>query len=162
MEKEASASSLCVWGEMSYLCNDYTVERFVSIEIMTQLKLEYSDLNWEVIFLSKWMVYSVWIKAPHICWYHFLFTSVIINHETASTQILKWNFYPPNLTSASKYVVNDRFFYRMYKNTEHKILKNIFCSFHIYLHLSIPCTHCLNKTKVSLVCLLSLLTEFNR
>lgn len=45
MEKEASASSLCVWGEMSYLCNDYTVERFVSIEIMTQLKLEYSDLN---------------------------------------------------------------------------------------------------------------------
>lgn len=42
------------------------------------LKLEYSNLNWEMIFLSGWIVYSAGIRALHICWYHFLFTSVVI------------------------------------------------------------------------------------
>lgn len=40
MEKEASASTISIsMREMSYLCNYYTVESFVSIEIMTQLNL---------------------------------------------------------------------------------------------------------------------------
>lgn len=66
------------------------------------LKLEYYDLNWETIFLSKWIVYSVWIKAPHICWYHFLFTSVIIDNETTSTQVRKRNSYPPKFHKCLK------------------------------------------------------------
>ena len=73
------------------------------------LKLEYSDLNWEMIFLSKWIVYSVWIKAPHICWYHFLFTSVITDNENTSTQVRKRNSYPQNFKSAWKYIGNDTF-----------------------------------------------------
>lgn len=41
--RENGKSSICIYnlciykGEMSYLCNYYTVESFVSIEIMTQL-----------------------------------------------------------------------------------------------------------------------------
>lgn len=95
------------------------------------LKLEYSDLNWEMIFLFKWIVYSVWIKAPHVCWYHFLFTSVIIRSNTSSKQ----EYIPPKISQVPENTENDIFLQDVQKywpESQHMTWWNLSCLFHLY------------------------------
>lgn len=68
--------------------------RDFDIWLKLDLKLEYSSLNWEMIFLCKWIVYSVWIKLLLLHSSSYLLMSFplscfcnINNHHTAKEVI---------------------------------------------------------------------------